>query len=341
MLKGTFAFAFLVCLGLSAQAQQEPKPVQDQKPLELTLAHTGDTGSIHDLTASEFARRVKTQLGGKVVINVVGASKLGNEAEMLEKVKKGEIAFSLPSPTLVKVDRVFAVFELPYLVLSRNHVKTARKTLLSKYFRPAAEAKGLYVLAMWENGFRHITNSVRPIENPKDLKDIKLRVSQGSSLVSVFKTYGANPQEFPFGQKLYDALKSGEFHGQENPFGNIYTAKIHEVQKYLSLTGHQYGSLYLVSGTNTWSKISKDQREKLLRIAEDLQDWSMNTGQQLEKIYRAKLVSALKINEVNTIAFLAASLPIYRDYAKEVPQGKELVRLLHDRTSFETAGANW
>ncbi len=337
----SMAFVVACAIGLLGFAAlgEERKP--DGKPIELTLGHTGDVGSIHALTAGEFARRINTRLRGKVVLTVTGGSKLGNEAEMLEKVKTGELAFSLPAPTLIKVDPVFAVFELPYLVLSRAHVKAARSEILKSYFRPAAKKKGLFVLAMWENGFRHITNNVRPVNSPADMKGLKIRVSQGSRLKTIFETYGAAPQEFPFGKPLYEAIKSGQFDGQENPFGNIYTANLHEVQKYLSLTGHQYGLLYPVTGTKTWTKLPRDVRKVIETVALEMQDFSMETGEKLEKTYREKLVLTMQINQVDAISFLAASFPIYKQYATEVPQGKKLIGLLYDRTSFASAGTQW
>lgn len=312
----------------SGHAEEKPAPV------ELIFGHTGNTGSIHDLTAREFARRVNTELRGKVFVRIAGASELGNEAEMLEKVKRGDIAFCLPAPTLIRLDAVFAVLELPYLVLSREHIKRVREKLLNEYFRPAAAANGIQLLAMWENGFRHITNNVRPIVTPADLVGIKIRISQGSRLKVGFKQYGANPEEFPFGQPLYNALKTGQFDGQENPFGNIYTAKLQEVQKYLSLTSHQYGTLYLVTSTKQWAALPPKAQRVISKAAEDLQDWSMQLGQQMDQKLRATLGETMQINEVDTLAFLLASLPIYLNYAKEVPKGKELIRLLYDKTSL-------
>lgn len=329
-------------MAFPALAKEEAgKPAKGKKVIELTLGHTGNAGSIHDRTASEFAKRVNEALKGKVVVTVVGDSKLGNEAQMLEKTKSGEIAFSLPAPTLVKVDPAFAVFEMPYLVLSRDHVRKARADLISKYFEPAAEKNGLHLLALWENGFRHITNNVRPITTPADLKDVKLRVSQGSRLKNVFNSYGAKAEEFPFGQPLIDAIKAGKFDGQENPVGNIYTAKLHEVQKYLSFTGHQYGPLYLVSGKESWNKLPKSAQKTISKIAVELQDWSMKEGEKLEKEYTEKLRETMQVNKIDSISFLIASFPIYQAYAKEVPEGKALIRLLHDRTSFASAGSTW
>ena len=113
---------------------------------------------------------------------------------------------------------------------------------------PEAEKKGLKVLAVWENGYRHITNNKRPIKVPADLKGIKLRVPEGKWRVKMFQAYGANPSPMKFSE-LFTALQTGVMDGQENPFTQIYSAKLQEVQKYLSLSGHVYTPAYLTVGT--------------------------------------------------------------------------------------------
>src|SRR5262249_2470834 len=138
-----------------------------------------------------------------------------------------------------------------------------------------AHAQGLVVLGMWENGFRHITNNVRPIYKPADLADLRIRVPQGSRLLAVFKSYGAQPGEYPFGPALVDALKNRTFDGQENPFTLIRTLKLDTVQKYLSLTYHTYLPVYLVGNEKKIAALPPDVQAVLKKTAADLQDWSM------------------------------------------------------------------
>jgi TRAP-type transport system periplasmic protein len=310
-------------------------------PIEIQLAHNSPPGSIYDLEATEFARRANLALRGKAVIKVIGESKLGNDAQMLEKLKKGELDFSMPSTVMSSVSPAFSVFEVPYLVLSRDHVRKARRELMVKYFKPAAEAKGLVVLGMWENGFRHITNNVRPIVKPADLTGLKIRVPQGSRLLTVFKSFGAEAMEYPFAQPLIDAIKRGQFDGQENPYIIIKSAKIDEVQKYLSMSSHNYLPVYLVGSSRKFAALPPGVRATIQKIAEDMQDWAMNTGEKFDLEMRAQLSKTMKINQVNVIAFLAASYPSYVKFAKEVPNGKALIKLLYDPTSFAQATGHY
>ena len=142
---------------------------------------------------------------------------------------------------------LFGVFEMPYLVKDRKHMQRIEKELFWSKIEPEAEKKGLKVLAVWENGYRHITNNKHPINVPADLKGIKLRVPEGKWRVKMFQAYGANPCPMKFSE-VFTALQTGVMDGQENPFTQIYSAKFHEVQKYLSLTGHVYTPAYVDRG---------------------------------------------------------------------------------------------
>src|SRR5439155_6880166 len=118
------------------------------------------------------------------------------------------------------------------------------KEIFWSKLEPEAEKKGLKVLAVWENGVRHVTNSKRPIKVPGDLAGIKLRVPEGKWRVKMFQAYGGNPSPMKFSE-LFTALQTGVMDGEENPFTQIYSAKLQEVQKYLSLSGRASTPAYL------------------------------------------------------------------------------------------------
>src|SRR4029078_7868186 len=122
--------------------------------------------------------------------------------------------------------------------------------------------KGLKVLAVWENGYRHVTNSKRPINTPPDLQGIKLSVPEGKGRAKMFQAYGANPSPMKFSE-VFTALQTGVMDGQENPFTQIYSAKFQEVQKYLSLTGHVYPPAYVVVGAKKFASLPADVQKIL------------------------------------------------------------------------------
>ena len=145
--------------------------------LELKFGHVGEPGSLFDVSATEFAKRANAKLAGKATIVVYGSSQLGGDKEMLQKLKLGTLDFALPSTVMSSEADLFGLFEMPYLVKDRAHMMKIEKAIFWSKLEPAAEAKGLKILAVWENGYRHITNSKRPIVKPADLQGIKLRDS--------------------------------------------------------------------------------------------------------------------------------------------------------------------
>jgi len=220
---------------------------------------------------------------------------------------------------------LIGMFEMPYIVKDRAHMGRIEKEVFWPSIEPAIEKKGLKVLAVWENGYRHITNNKRPIKAPEDLKGIKLRVPEGKWRVKMFQEYGANPSPMKFSE-LFTALQTGVMDGQENPFTQIYSAKLHEVQKYLSLSGHVYTPAYLTVGARKYATLPEDVRKVLEETARETQAYVYETAAKDETDLLAKLKqSGIQVNEVNKDAFIAASKPIYDEFGKEVAGAKALI----------------
>ncbi len=293
--------------------------------MELKFGHVGAPGSLFEASVNEFAKRANEKLAGKAKVVTFGSSQLGKDKELLQKLKLGTVNFALPSTVMSTVADEFGLFEMPYLVKDRGHMGKIEKEIFWAKLAPAAEAKGYKILAVWENGFRHITNNERPISTPDDLKGIKLRTPKGAWRVKMFKSYGANPTPMSFSE-VFTALKTGVIDGQENPFAQIYSAKFQEVQKYLSLTGHVYTPAYVTVGSKSWDKLPEEVRKVLEETAKETQAFVYDTAARLEKDLLDKLRSGgIAVNEADKAAFVAASADIYAEYAASVPGGQELV----------------
>lgn len=294
----------------------------------IRLGHVGFPGSLFDIAAQEYARRVNTELKGRYEVKVFHSSQLGSDEQMIKGVKLGAPEMFEPSTVMSTVEPRFGVFEMPYLITSRAQMKkVAESAVLRKVLFAVLPPKGMRLLGVWENGFRHITNSVRPISKPEDLKGVKLRVPGGAWRVNMFKAYGANPAPMPFGE-VYSALQAGVMDGQENPFAQIASAKLQEVQKFLSLSGHVYTPAYLIVSEDFWQKVPADAQAVLSRIAVELGDFARGQGEALDRDLMVKLAPPLKVNEVDKAAFIQASTPIYQQFGKEVAGGAELVKLI-------------
>jgi tripartite ATP-independent transporter DctP family solute receptor len=293
--------------------------------MEIKLGHVGEPGSLFQKSADEYAKRANAKLGGKAKVVTYGSSQLGGDSEMIQKLKLGTIDMALPSTVMTSQVDLFGVFEMPYIVKDRQHMARIEKEIFWTRLAPEAEKKGLKVLAVWENGERHITNSKRPIKVPADLAGIKLRVPEGKWRVKMFQAYGANPSPMKFSE-LFTALQTGVMDGQENPFTQIYSAKLQEVQKYLSLSGHVYTPAYLTVGKTKWESLPPDVRKILEDTARETQAYVYEQAAKDDSDLLGKLKQAgVQVNDVDKEAFIKASVGIYDEFGKEVPGAKDVI----------------
>jgi tripartite ATP-independent transporter DctP family solute receptor len=309
-------FSAMLALSLSAGAA-----VAQQ---EIKFGHVGNPGSLFAQSADEFAKRANAKLGSKAKIVVYGSSQLGSDTELLKKLKLGTVDLALPSTVMTSVAGEFGVFEMPYLVQNRAHAARIAKSIIHPTLGPIVEKQGYKILAVWENGYRHITNSKRPIVKPDDLKGLKLRVPGGVWRVKMFQAYGASPSPMEF-KEVFVALQTGVMDAQENPLAQIFSARFHEVQKYLSLTGHVYTPAYVTAGAS-WQRFPADVRkivEDELKASEPV---ILALAEKVDNDLADKMKSAgIAINQADKQAFINASKSIYTDFAKEVKGGQELI----------------
>ena len=314
--------ATIVAIGLL------PAAASAQKAVTIRLGHVGFPGSIFDITANKFAADVNAALAGKVEVKVFHSSQLGSDEAMVKGIRVSAPEMVAPSTVMSTVEQRFGVFEMPYLIVNRTHMKKVaeHKQVQKTLFEPLP-ARGMRVLGVWENGYRHITNNRRPIKYPGDLNDIKLRVPVGVWRVKMFQAYGARPSPMPFSE-VYSALQQGVMDAQENPFPQIWSAKFHEVQKYLTLTGHVYTPAYLLVSEDFWRKLPKDVQATIAKIAWATGDFARSEGERLDKELLQKMVPPMIVNEPDKSAFIKASGAVYEEFGKQVPGGAELVKLI-------------
>lgn len=318
MLVSRMMMPVLLCAALFAA------PARAQN-IELKFGHVGAPGSLFASSAEEFATRANKALAGKAKVVVFGSSQLGTDSELLQKLKLGTVDLALPSTVMSSVVDEFGLFELPYLVRDRKHMQRIEKEIFWKTLEPLVEKKGYKIIAVWENGFRHITNNKRPINVPADLQGIKLRTPKGKWRVKMFQAYGANPTPLAFSE-VFTALQTGTMDGQENPYAQIYSGKFHEVQKFLSITGHVYTPAYVTVGAQKWAKLPKDVRATLEKVARESQAHVYSVAEREEVDLLGKIKAAgVKVNTADKDAFIKASKVVYDDFGKDVKGARELI----------------
>jgi len=292
---------------------------------EIIFGISAKPGSLQQLTAAEFTRRANERLAGKAEVKLFDSAQIGKDKELMQKLKLGTVHIALPSSIMSSVADEFGLFDMPFLVQDRAHLGRIEEALFWSDIAPAAEARGYEVLAVWENGVRHITNNARPIMTPADLDGVKLRTPKSKWRVIMFKSWGANPTPMAFSE-VFVALQTGVIDGQENPYTNIWSAKFAEVQKYLSVTGHVYSPAYPTAGKAAFEKLPADVQEVLRSTAREMAEWARAEGAAADDDLKGKLADAgMEVNVADRAAFVEASRPIYEQFASEVPAGKALI----------------
>ena len=294
-------------------------------PLELKFGHVGAPGSLFAASAEEFARRANERLGDRATVIVFGSSQLGGDEVLLQKLKLGTVDFALPSTIMSSTFAAFGLFEMPYLVEDREHMRRIEEEIVWPQLRPYVTDKGYDIIAVWENGFRHVTNSIRPIYTPDDLSGVKLRTPRGIWRVKMFQTFGANPSPMPLSE-VFVALQTGVMDGQENPLAQIVSSKFHEVQPFLSLTSHVYSPAYVTVSAAHWARLPEDIRQILRETARETQAYVYDTAERMETEFLQEMLDAdVAVNEPEFDSFVAASETVYEEFANSVAGGQELL----------------
>ena len=305
---------------------------------QLSFAHNGGPGSLYERSADEFVRRLQEALPAHFTVVAHGDSKLGDDTAVLAKVRQGEITFGLPSTVMSSMSETFGIFELPFLIRDRDQVRRISETMLGPILQPEAKKHGFHILAVWENGFRQITNNVRPIRRPEDLRGLKLRVPKGLWWEKAFRILGAEPVPMAL-HEVHKGLQSGLVDGQENPLAQIHGAKFQEVQQYLTLSDHLYTPAYLIVSDEHFAKLPRDVQQVIERTAKEMQGWIYATAIRMESDLIDKLGERMQSNQVDLKAFVEASRPLYGEFVRTVPGGAKLVNLVNELAESASASA--
>ncbi len=292
---------------------------------EIIFAISTPQGAMGQLSGQRFTDIVNEKLKGKAKIVYYHSDQLGPDKDLMQKLKLGTIHLTHMASVMPNYVPESAVFDMPFLIKDRDHVLKVEKTWVWDTFAPAAAKKGYKFIALWENGFRHITNNVRPITTPEDLKSVKIRTPRSKWRLEMFKAYGANPTPMPFSE-VFVGLQTGAIDGQENPLTHIAANQLQEVQKYLSISGHVYSPVFLLAYQKHWEKIPADIRKAMEDTAQEIRPWIYETVAAAD----ARLVDELKskgmaVNTVDRAAFVKASQPVYDLFDSEIQGGKKMI----------------
>lgn len=227
------------------------------------LAANSQLGAGAAVMADEVAKRTE----GRILLQQFPDAALGGEVEMLKAVQLGtvDLAF-ITGGALPNVVPDVGVFNIPFLFNDAAHAHAVLDGPVGDDYRKSVAAKELVALAWGENGMRHLTNARRPIVGPDDLRGLKLRVPQSEVMLLGFRALGAEVAPLPFPQ-LYDALRTGQFDGQENPIATIQAAKFDQVQKFLTISGHVYDPALFIASPDVFDELSPADKASFIAAA--------------------------------------------------------------------------
>ncbi|TPG61392.1 TRAP transporter substrate-binding protein [Roseomonas nepalensis] len=316
-------------LGLGAAGLlARPGVLRAQGSVRLSLGHATAPGNPRSVAADHFAGLLRERSGGRIEVRVAGSAQLGDDLAMLTGLRTGTLDLSVNSQGPVSsVVPELAAYGLPFLFgTSEAAFRTIDGPVSAEVVRKL-ETVGLVSLGWWDNGIRHITNRRKPVGTPDDLRGMKIRTPADPATIDTFQALGAATQQINFNE-LYVALQQGVVDGQENPLANIYTGKLHEVNRFISLTGHKWECSPFVASRIAWGRLNDADRRLMREAAEEATALNRRLMQEADARllaeYRAN--PAVAVNQADQAPFRAATVPVL-DRWEQRPVGEFVKRL--------------
>jgi C4-dicarboxylate-binding protein DctP len=313
-------------------------PASAQAPIVIKFSHVVATNTPKGLAAEKFKELAEKYTGGKVKVEVYPNSQLYKDKEELEALQLGAVQMLAPSnskfgPIGVKE---FEVFDLPYILPDLPTLRKVTDGPLGAKLLKLLDAKGMTGLAYWDNGFKEMSAN-KKLVTPADYKGVKFRIQSSKVLEAQFRSLGSIPQVMGFGE-VYQALQTGVVDGQENTWSNMYTQKMHEVQKYITETHHGYIGYVVVTNKKFWDGIPADTRAQLDKAMKEATAYGNGQSAKENDDAKAEIIKAskseiIKLTPEQDSAMRKAMEPVYKDVASRV--GQPLI----DEFLKETRGA--
>jgi len=274
-------------------------------PMKITFGHGAAPGNPRTIAADKFAELVKLKSGGALEVTVAGSAQLGDDAAMLTSVRTGTLGISANSQGATStIVPELAALGLPFLFTRSADGVKLLSGKIGDLLRPKFDAVGLVPIGWWDNGIRHITNSKRSIIVPDDLKGLKFRTPPDPATIDIFQALGAATTQIAFSE-LYVALQQKVVDGQENPLTNIASAKINEVNPFISLSAHKWECTPVLMSKMAWNRLDAKQKEIVLEAMAECTALQVSLSDEqnmkLAKDFREN--KALTVNEVDLAAF--------------------------------------
>ena len=303
--------------------------------ITIKASHDGQYDGSWAKSLIRFKQLAEEKTKGKVKVELFHQGVLSNRntRTTIQMLQAGTVHMALFLPAIYEqFDRRWQAFSTPYLFMDRQKAYEACDGEAGKYMLGLLEEKQIHGLSLWEHGFRHLTNSKKPIRVPADLAGMKIRVMDSPTVISMFKSFKVNPTATSMGE-LFSALQQGVVDGQENPLSTIYNIKIYEAQKYLTLTSHSWNPLVVAVNKKFYDGLSPDLKQALSAVAEEVKPYARNLAVEedeaiLKILGKSMQVTALSPQEMRV--WKDATAKVRQESAERV--GKDIMGKFHKVT---------
>ncbi|SDF91631.1 MULTISPECIES: TRAP transporter substrate-binding protein [unclassified Duganella] len=297
-----------------------------QAPIVIKFSHVVATDTPKGQAAERFKQLAEKATNGRVKVEVYPNSQLYKDKEELEALQLG--AVQMLAPSLAKFGplgvKEFEVFDLPYIFPSKTALYNVTEGEIGKSLLKKLEPKGITGLAYWDNGFK-VMSANKPLRNPADFRGLKMRIQSSKVLDAQMRALGANPQVLAFSE-VYQALQTGVVDGTENPPSNMYTQKMHEVQKYVSVSNHGYLGYAVIVNKKFWDGLPADIRTALDKAMKEATTFEKAIAQRdndlaLEAIRKAGKTEIYTLSVQEQAAWRKAMLPVQQQMESRIGAG--------------------
>jgi C4-dicarboxylate-binding protein DctP len=318
MRKLILAAASIVALALTG-------PASAQSPIIIKFSHVVATDTPKGKASEKFKELAEKYTGGKVKVEIYPNSTLYKDKEELEALQLGSVQMLAPSNSKFGPlgIREFEVFDLPYILPDLKTLRKVTEGPLGARLLKLLDSKGITGLAYWDNGFKQMSAN-KKLVTPADYQGVKFRIQSSRVLQAQFKALSSLPQVMAFGE-VYQALQTGVVDGQENTWSNIYTQKMHEVQKYITESNHGYIGYVVIVNKKFWDDLPADIRDQLTKAMKEATDFNNTQSQKenedaLAEIKKSGKSEIIKLTPEQDEAMRKAMEPVYKDAAGRVGQ---------------------
>ena len=313
-------------------------PALAQGPIVIKFSHVVTPDTPKGKAAEQFKKLAEERTKGKVKVEIYPNSQLYKDKEELEMLQLGSV--QMLAPSLAKFgplgEREFEAFDLPYIFENYDELHKVTEGPIGLGLLKKLEPKGIVGLAYWDNGFKVMTAN-KPLRKPEDVKGLKLRIQSSKVLDAQMRALGGIPQVMAFSE-VYQALQTGVVDGTENTDSNIYTQKMHEVQKFLTVTDHGYIGYVVVVNKKFWDGLPPDIRTTLEGAMKDATSYGNHIARQendaaLEAIRKSGKTQIISLTSQEKLAWKKVLIPVHAQMGDKI--GKDLIQSIYKATGFD------